>query len=221
MGRSPRRRPHRDPRICLALIGDPGPSPAGKDPRCLVEPATPTSRWSLGARYHSVARVSPELDFVMPNISSSAGLNVMAADPARARCFEVSHFKTVKRAPEFGTMTSRSNLALNDEWQLPEAYPTRTAEYSKARRDNFVNFFLQDPKTKDDAKQREYLSKPLFENRELKDGSSFVLNNTLGFDTWTAYQVVTPPADRKEWWRIPTRGPWQEIALDTQFTLKP
>ena len=159
-----------------------------------------------------------ELDYVMPNISSSAGLNIMGADPTQARYYEVSHFKTVKTEPEFGTMTSRSNLALHDEWQLPDAYPTRTAEYSKPRRENFVAYFQKDPKTNDDAKHRAYLSKELFQNRELQDGSAFFLNNTLGLDSWTAYQVATKPAERKVWWRIPTRGPWQEIDLRKYFT---
>lgn len=150
-----------------------------------------------------------ELGYVMPNISSSAGLNIMGADPARARYFEVSHFKTVPNEPEFGTMTSRSNLALNDEWQLPGAYPVRAGEYSKPRRDNFVNYFLADPKT-NDAKHREYLGEEVFQNRELSDGSAFFLTNTLGLDSWTSYPVVTkqwPKAAPSSPARSPGRSP--------------
>ncbi len=40
----------------------------------------------------------------------------------------------------------------------------------------------------------------------------------MGVDSWTAYQTVTKPQERKVWWRIPTLGPWQEIDLKKYFT---
>lgn len=158
-----------------------------------------------------------EVSCVLPYVRASAGLNVLAADPTEARYFEVGPVGSAKTKPEFGTMTSRANLSFNEEFQLPEAYPDRIAEYSRPRRDNMVKFFSQDPSTNDDAKARAYLNKDLFVDGEVRDGSTTFLNNMGGMDSWTAYQTVTKPEERKIWWRIPTLGPWQEIDLKKYF----
>lgn len=154
-----------------------------------------------------------EVDCLLPFVRASAGLNIMVADPTRARYFEMGPVGSAMTKPEFGTMTSRANLSYTEAYQLPDSYPDRIAEYSKPRRDNIVQFFSDDPSTNDGAKARAYLNKEVIVEGKVADGSATFLNNMMGIDSWTAYQTVTKPEERKIWWRIPTLGPWQEIDL--------
>lgn len=158
-----------------------------------------------------------EVDCLFPNIRASAGINLLAADPTRAHYFELGPVGSTTTKPEFGTMTSRANLSYSEQFQLPDSYPDRVAEYSKPRRDNIVKFFAADPSTNDDAKARAYLNKEIVVDRKIADGSANFLNNMMGIDSWTAYQTVTKPEECKFWWRIPTLGPWQEIDLNKYF----
>lgn len=159
-----------------------------------------------------------EVDCLLPNVRASAGLNIMAADPTRARYYEVGPVGSAMTTPEFGTMTCRANLSYTEEFQLPAVYPERVAEYSTPRRNNMVTFFSQDPSMNDDAKARAYLNKEIVVDGAVGDGSTTFLNNMMGLDSWTSYQTVTKPAERKIWWRIPTLGPWQEVDLTHYFT---
>ena len=172
--------------------------------------------FSLVSDYQSVE----ELDVIVPSLKSNDALLMMAADPTRARFFEVSPNASVRTEPQFldGQLTSRANHALSPLWNMDvDSDPDRAIAFSKVRRANFVEFLSEDPSTNDEAKMLTFLSKEVIVDGKISDGAACIMEPAVKVEDWTSYQTVTIPAERKVFWRIPTHTPWLEIDLTKYF----
>ena len=162
-----------------------------------------------------------ELDVIVPHLTSNDALLMLAADPTRARYFELAPHKSVATEPELGggQMTARANIAFSPEWgRNPDDYPERAVAFSGHRRSHFVDFLSEDPSKNDDAAIRKYLDREISRDGDVGDGSAAILESFIGIPgEYTAYQTVTVPAERKLYWRIPTHSPWLEFDLKQYF----
>ncbi|WP_416838742.1 C45 family autoproteolytic acyltransferase/hydolase [Haloferax sp. DFSO52] len=157
-----------------------------------------------------------ELDKTIPLLHASNAFNVLTATPEGARYYEVSHERGIRTTPQQEGLTARANQALDPAWGI-KPLPDPAASYSPSRRQHFIDFLNEDPSTNDDAALRAYLSRDLFVDGEMSDGSAFNQSSIPGTDEVTVWQVVTKPADLKVWWRIPTVSSWMEIDLNEYF----
>lgn len=159
-----------------------------------------------------------ELARTIPFLHASNAFNCLTATPEGGRYYELGHERCVRTTPEQEGLTSRANQAIDPSWGI-QPLPDPAAMYSKGRRDHMVNFLNEDPSTNDDAKIRGYLNRELFIGKEKSNGSAFIHTPLPGSkDEVTVWQVVTKPADRTVWWRIPTHSGWMEIDLRKYFT---
>ncbi len=146
---------------------------------------------------------------------------VGTATPERGQYYEIAADSGYRApAPEETDLTCRANQYLDPGWGIPDL-PTPAGWYSRKRRQSFTKLVNDKAPNVDEKVIMQAMNSQLFDASGKENAVGFSVFEAPGPASdqaeVTVQQVVTKPADRKMWVRIPTVSCWMEFDLKKYF----
>lgn len=143
------------------------------------------------------------------------------ATPERGQYYEISPDSYRAPGAEETDLTARANQFIDSSWGIPDL-PTPGGWYSRTRRESFTSLVQDHAPNVDETVIMDALNTPLFDDDGNVNDVGLSVFDAPGTETplseVTATQVVTKPAERMMWVRIPTVSGWMEFDLTQYFT---
>lgn len=142
---------------------------------------------------------------------------VMQADASVVRYYEVSTWDAHPRVAQGDPAIAAANQFDDPSWGVL-SLPSPAAWYSSLRETTLLNLMKNAPGSVVDEKHlMSVLDIPFYNDDGTVGKGVAVLKKNPKDDEVTVWQVVTKPADRKIWIRLPTLSGWNAIDLNEWF----